>query len=85
MAPRGPIAGTADEIMEPMVHYGMLGATIDEEVSTDLGYADDRCFVTVVDGVLLLAMKVMGTEAKGFSAGDIRPNLVCQGIMVGCL
>jgi len=51
-------------IMEHTVHKGLAGATVGEQVFTDLDYADDMALLAQMLEVLLLSLSVMDEEAK---------------------
>ena len=51
-------------IMEHTVHKGFSGATVGEQVFTDLDYADDVALLAQMLEVLLLSLSVMNDEAK---------------------
>jgi hypothetical protein len=55
-----------DWILEHTVHKGMLGATINGELFTDLDYADDVALLAEMQQILLLSLATFCEEAKPF-------------------
>ena len=53
-----------DWLLQRTVHRGLLGATLGNEVFTDLDYADDVALVAETAEALLLALEVMEKEAR---------------------
>ena len=55
-----------DWVLEHTVHKGFLGATLGDEVFTDLDFADDVSLLAETLDVLLLALGIMNQEAQHF-------------------
>ena len=47
-----------------MIHRGLLGATLGNEVFTDLDFVDDVAFIAETVEALLPALEVMQQEAR---------------------
>jgi len=55
-----------DWVLERTEHKGFLGATLGDEVFTDLNFADDVSLLAETLDVLLLALGIMNQEAQHF-------------------
>ena len=67
-----------DWLLQRTVHRGLLGATLGNEVFTDLDFADDVALVAETVEALLLALEVMQKEARPLGLGITWPKTKIQ-------